>query len=210
MDIEHLRSLVAEVPDFPRPGISYKDITPLLASPAGFRAALDALQARVVETRPAALLAIESRGFLFGAALADRLRLPLQLVRKRGKLPRRAVGVRYELEYGDDHLEIHADALQPGSRYAVIDDVLATGGTAAAVADLVEAEGCVVACVACLIELEALGGRRRLGHRRVTSVLPYPDQGTGSRPTAVSRSARNAAAEPPRSDATRSLTAVAS
>ena len=168
---ETLRKLIAEVPDFPSPGISYKDITPLLADPAGFAAALDALAERVAAVNPAAVLAIESRGFIFGAAVAARLRLPLHLVRKRGKLPRRAVGVAYELEYGEDHLEVHADALEAGSGYAIIDDVLATGGTAAAVADLVEAEGGIISTLSFLIEISSLRGRARLGDRPVTSVL---------------------------------------
>ena len=175
MNEAQLRSLITEVTDFPRPGVSYKDITPLLASPAGFDAALATLATPIAAAEPVALLAIESRGFVFGAALADRLRLPLQLVRKRGKLPRRAVGIAYELEYGEDHLEIHADALAPGGRYAIVDDVLATGGTAAAVADLVEAQGGVVACLAFLIELDALAGRRRLCDRSVASLLHYSD-----------------------------------
>ena len=172
---ETLRKLIEEVSDFPSPGVSYKDITPLLADPIGFSAALDALAERVAAANPVAVLAIESRGFIFGAAVADRLHLPLHLVRKRGKLPRRAVGVAYELEYGEDHLEVHADALQAGSGYAVIDDVLATGGTAAAVADLVEAEGGVVAILSFLIEISALHGRERLGNRPVASVLQFAD-----------------------------------
>ena len=172
---ETLRKLIEEVPDFPSPGVSYKDITPLLADPIGFSAALDALAERVAEANPVAVLAIESRGFIFGAAVADRLNLPLHLVRKRGKLPRRAVGVAYELEYGEDHLEVHADALQAGSGYAVIDDVLATGGTAAAVADLVEAEGGIVAILSFLVEISALHGRERLGSRPVASVLQFSD-----------------------------------
>ena len=173
MDEQALRALVAEVADFPRPGVSYKDITPLLACPDGFAAALAGLEQGVAAARPDALLAIESRGFIFGAALADRLRLPLQLVRKRGKLPRRAVGVAYALEYGEDHLEIHADALVAGGRYAIVDDVLATGGTAAAVADLVEDQGGIVAVLAFLLELDPLGGRGRLGERPVSSLLRY-------------------------------------
>jgi adenine phosphoribosyltransferase len=173
LDEQALRALIAEVTDFPRPGVSYKDITPLLATPEAFAAALAGLEARVADARPDALLAIESRGFIFGAALADRLRLPLQLVRKRGKLPRRAVGVAYALEYGEDHLEIHADALAAGGRYAIVDDVLATGGTAAAVADLVEDQGGIVAVLAFLLELDPLGGRARLGERPVRSLLRY-------------------------------------
>ena len=175
MQEETLCKLIEEVPDFPSAGISYKDITPLLADPAGFSTAVDALAEQIAAVDPAAVLAIESRGFIFGAAVADRLGLPLHLVRKRGKLPRRAVGVTYELEYGEDHLEIHADALQAGSRYAIIDDVLATGGTAAAVADLVEAEGGIVATLSFLIEISSLRGRARLGDRPVASVLQFSD-----------------------------------
>ncbi len=173
MTLAELRTLITDVPDFPKPGIVFKDITPLLATPAAFRAVTDAFAERAGRLAADAILAIESRGFIFGAALAQRLDLPLQLVRKRGKLPRASIGVRYELEYGFDHLEVHADAIRPGGRYLIVDDVIATGGTAAAAAELVEsAQGTVAACLF-LLELAFLEGRSRLGKREVISLLNY-------------------------------------
>ena len=115
------------MPDFPKPGIVFKDITPVLANPAAFKAAIDLLAERGRDLRCEAVLAIESRGFILGAPLALELGLPLQLVRKRGKLPRAAHKVSYELEYGIDHLEVHADAIRKGGRYLIVDDVIATG-----------------------------------------------------------------------------------
>jgi adenine phosphoribosyltransferase len=168
-----LAAFVTDVPDFPKPGIVFKDITPLLANPAAFAATVDQLAEAGAALAPDALVAIESRGFLFGAALAQRLGLPLQLVRKRGKLPRASVSVPYELEYGVDHLEMHADAVHPGARYVIVDDVLATGGTAAAVAQLIEEQQGRVAGAVFVIELGFLGGRRRLGARSVSSVIRY-------------------------------------
>jgi adenine phosphoribosyltransferase len=173
MTLEEIRSLIRDVPNFPKPGIVFKDITPLLAEPEAFRAAIDALAKRVAPLRAVAILAIESRGFIFGAALAIRAGLPLQLVRKRGKLPRESFSVQYELEYGVDHLEMHKDAVQPGGRYLIVDDVLATGGTAAAVAKLVAQQRAVIAACAVLIELTFLNGRGRLGDHDVISLIRY-------------------------------------
>ena len=173
MTLEEIQALIKDVPDFPKPGIIFKDITPLLANPAAFAAAIDQLAERVAHLSADGVLAIESRGFIFGAALAQRLQLPLQLVRKRGKLPRETHSVRYELEYGFDHLELHKDALRPGGRYLIVDDLIATGGTAAAVAELVaQQNGSVVAC-AFLIELTFLHGRRRLAGHTVVSLIRY-------------------------------------
>ncbi|MDE2148595.1 MAG: adenine phosphoribosyltransferase [Gammaproteobacteria bacterium] len=173
MNHEALAAHIRAVPDFPRPGILFRDITPLLASPPAFTAATAALAERILVHRPSALVAIESRGFLFGAALAQRLGLPLLLVRKPGKLPSATTAIEYQLEYGSDRLEIHVDAVQSGSRCAIIDDVLATGGTAAATAELVRSRGGEVACLAFLLELDALGGRNRLGAATVESLLHF-------------------------------------
>ncbi len=173
MTTADLKAFIKDVPDFPKPGIVFKDITPLLAAPAALGAAVDALAERTAALDAEGVLAIESRGFVFGALLAQRLGLPLQLVRKRGKLPRATVGIRYELEYGFDHLEMHADAVERGARYLIVDDVIATGGTAAAVADLVERQGAAVAACAFLLELGFLDGRARLGARPVVSLLEY-------------------------------------
>jgi adenine phosphoribosyltransferase len=168
-----IKALIMDVPDFPKPGIVFKDITPLLAHPAAFRAAIELLAERSEALRADGILAIESRGFIFGAALAQRLALPLQLVRKRGKLPRAALNVRYELEYGFDHLEVHTDAIRPGERYLIVDDLIATGGTAAAVAELVARRDATVAACLFLIELTFLAGRDKLGGLDVVSLVSY-------------------------------------
>jgi adenine phosphoribosyltransferase len=168
-----IKSLIVDVPDFPKPGIVFKDITPVLANPAAFKAVIEQLAEHGTRLRCDAVLAIESRGFILGAPLAQRLGLPLQLVRKRGKLPRAALSVRYELEYGFDHLELHADAIAKGGRYLIVDDVIATGGTAAAVASLVAQQGATVAACLFLIELTFLAGRDKLRELPVVSLISY-------------------------------------
>ena len=173
MTLEEIRSFIRDVPDFPKPGILFKDITPLLADAAAFRATIDIFAERVAPLRADAILAIESRGFIFGAALATRAGLPLQLVRKRGKLPRESFSVEYELEYGVDHLEMHKDAVRAGGRYLIVDDVIATGGTAAAVAKLVAQQRAAVAACVFLIELTFLNGRGRLPGQEVISLIRY-------------------------------------
>jgi adenine phosphoribosyltransferase len=173
MTIDQIKALIRDVPDFPRPGIVFKDITPLLADAAGFRATIDHLAGGARELAPDAILAIESRGFIFGAALARQAGLPLHMVRKRGKLPRAAVSIQYELEYGHDHLEIHADAIEQGCRYLIVDDVIATGGTAAAVAKLVRRQQGVLAGCAVVIELAFLDGRARLEDCPLVSLIRY-------------------------------------
>jgi adenine phosphoribosyltransferase len=173
MTPDEIRGLIRDVPDFPKPGIIFKDITPILANPAAFAAATEHLAESLAHMSADGILAIESRGFIFGAALAQRLRLPLQLVRKRGKLPRETFSVRYELEYGFDHLEVHKDALRPDGRYLIVDDLIATGGTAAAVAQLVAQQGGTIAACAFLIELTFLDGRRRLDGHTVVSLIRY-------------------------------------
>jgi adenine phosphoribosyltransferase len=168
-----IKSLIVDVPDFPKPGIVFKDITPVLANPPAFKAAVEQLAQHAEPLKCEAVLAIESRGFILGAPLAQRLELPLHLVRKRGKLPRAVYTASYELEYGVDHLEIHTDAIRAGGRYLVVDDVIATGGTAAAVAGLVTAHGATVAACVFLVELEFLSGRDRLGGLPVVSLISY-------------------------------------
>ena len=168
-----IKSLIVDVPDFPKPGIVFKDITPVLATPAAFTAVTEHLAQHAAKLECDAVLAIESRGFIIGAPLAQRLGLPLHLVRKRGKLPRAAITVRYELEYGFDHLEVHADAIRSGGRYLVVDDVIATGGTAAAVAQLVDEQGASVAAFLFLIELTFLAGRDKLQGANVVSLVSY-------------------------------------
>lgn len=173
MTPEQLRGLIRDVPDFPKPGIVFKDITPLLEHSEGFRSTIERLAEGVEGLGARRILAIESRGFIFGAALAQTLGLPMHLVRKRGKLPRESVSIEYSLEYGVDHLEVHADALVPGERYLVVDDLIATGGTAAAVGELVTRQGAVVAGYAFVIELSFLAGRKALGDTPVVALIDY-------------------------------------
>ena len=133
-----LSRAIREIPDFPTPGILFRDITPLLGDPAAFAETLDAFERMAIAQAPDAIVGIESRGFIFAAPLADRMKLPFVPVRKPGKLPAAHMSVEYSLEYGSSQLDIHADALQPGARAFIVDDVLATGGTARATAKLVE------------------------------------------------------------------------
>ncbi|MCM2254850.1 MAG: adenine phosphoribosyltransferase [Vicinamibacteria bacterium] len=168
-----LRAAIRDVPDFPRPGIVFKDITPLLADPALLRSSIDVLCEGAMAHRPQRVVAIESRGFIFGSLVADRLGVGFAPVRKPGKLPHRSVRISYALEYGEDALEIHEDAVRAGERVLVVDDVLATGGTARATADLVRRVGGEVAAFAFVIELGFLGGREKLGAAEVVSVIRY-------------------------------------
>ena len=167
-----LRMRVRDIPDFPKPGIVFKDITPLLADREAFRATIDRFVDRFrghVDT----VLGIESRGFLIGAAVAYGLGTGVALVRKPGKLPSQTYAARYELEYGSDSLEIHHDAFAGHRRVLVIDDLLATGGTASAAVELAERCGGEVVACAFVIELAFLKGRQRLAGREVLSLLVY-------------------------------------
>jgi len=166
---DHIRA----VPDFPRPGIVFRDITPLLAEPTVFRTVIDGLVDHVGDRRVDKVVAVEARGFIVGAPLAYALGAGFVPVRKEGKLPRRVEREEYSLEYGHDCLEIHADAVAPGESVLIVDDVLATGGTAAATVILVEKLGAEVAGLAFVIELDALGGRLRLDGRDAHSLLHY-------------------------------------
>ena len=171
--MEHLKKRIRHVPDFPKTGILFYDITTLLGERDGFRMAVDAMTDAHRHTRIDLVVGIESRGFIFGAAIADRLHAGFVPVRKPGKLPSKVQRASYSLEYGSDSLEIHADAVKPGQRVLVVDDLLATGGTAAATVGLVRALGGDVVAVQVLIELVDLGGRERLAGEHVTSVLAY-------------------------------------
>jgi adenine phosphoribosyltransferase len=173
MSPDDIKALIKDVPDFPKPGIVFKDITPLLTTPAAFAAITDYLAEHANQHRADGILAIESRGFIFGAALADRVGLPMHLVRKRGKLPRETVSVEYDLEYGTDHVEMHADAISAGGRYLIVDDVIATGGTAAAVAQLVAQQGGKVAACLFVLELGFLKGRSKLDGHLTESLLSF-------------------------------------
>ena len=165
------KALVRDVPDFPQPGILFRDITPLLADGAAFRAVVDVLAGAYPYID--VVVGIESRGFIVGAPVAYALGVGMVPVRKLGRLPRETHRADYELEYGTNSVEIHADALHPGERVLIVDDVLATGGTAAATVDLVRRLGGVVAGIVVLIELADLGGRGRLADYPLTSLLAY-------------------------------------
>lgn len=168
-----VRGVIREVPDFPKPGIQFKDITPLLADVALFRAATAALVAPFAASRVTHVVGIESRGFIFGAPVAQALRAGFVPVRKAGKLPAATIREEYALEYGTDALEMHSDALGAGAIVLIVDDVLATGGTAVAACALVERTGAVVAGCSFLIELAALKGRSRLPEHRIEALVRY-------------------------------------
>ena len=168
-----LKAYIRDVPDFPQPGILFRDITPLLGHAAAFRSAVDAMAAYVASCRADAIVGIESRGFLFGAPVADRLGLPFVPVRKQGKLPAARMSVEVSLEYGQEQLDIHADALVPGARAVIVDDLLATGGTAAGAAKLIELLGGTVAGAVFLVELAQLGGRAALARYDVHALVRF-------------------------------------
>jgi adenine phosphoribosyltransferase len=161
------------VPDFPKPGILFYDVTTLLQDPAGFHAAVDSLTLPFTDQGIDLVVGIESRGFIFGAAVADRIGAGFSPVRKPGKLPSRTRKVSYDLEYGTDSLEIHDDAAKKGQRVLIVDDLLATGGTARATCDLVRGLGAEVVGLAFLIELTFLNGRQRLAGEHLHAVLQY-------------------------------------
>jgi adenine phosphoribosyltransferase len=168
-----LTDLIRDIDDFPTPGVIFRDITPLLGDGDGFARAITELACRFDDVHPDRVLGMEARGFIIAAPVAYRLRAGFVPVRKAGKLPWAVVREEYSLEYGHDKLEIHRDAIHPGERILVIDDVLATGGTAAATVRLVEALGGIVLGVGVLIELDDLGGRARLEGHRVESLARY-------------------------------------
>lgn len=171
--MDALRSRIRHVPDFPKPGILFYDITTLLREPDGFRMAIDEL-ARPYRDRVIDLVVgIESRGFIFGAAVADRLGAGFVPVRKPGKLPSSAVRATYDLEYGTDSLEMHRDGVAAGQRVLIVDDLLATGGTARATVGLVRELGGIIEGVAFLIELVGLNGREKLAGEPISVVLQY-------------------------------------
>jgi len=171
--MDTLKDQIRHVPDFPKPGILFYDITTLMKDAVGFKSALDAMASRYAVGSVDLVVGIESRGFIFGAAVADRIGAGFAPVRKLGKLPSTTRRASYALEYGNDALEIHEDAITKGQRVLVVDDLLATGGTAAATVGLVKALGGEVVGVQVLIELLALGGRAKLVDERVHAVLAY-------------------------------------
>jgi adenine phosphoribosyltransferase len=171
--LDLIRRKIRDVPDFPKPGILFKDITPVLADPAAFVACLDLIAKRYQGVSFDAIMGIESRGFVFGAALAARMQKPFVPARKPGKLPWETVEVAYELEYGTDSLEVHRDAFAPGQRVLLVDDLIATGGTAWAATELVRRLGAEVVGAAFVIELTFLSGAERLKPVEVFSLLQY-------------------------------------
>jgi len=170
--IDNLKNLIRDVPDFPKPGILFRDITPLLADPAGLALSIELLANPFRGKHIDIVVGAESRGFIFGTAVAQNLAAGFVLVRKPGKLPHKRVAMTYQLEYGTDTLEMHADSIVRGQRVLIVDDVLATGGTMKACCDMVEQLGGDLVGVAVLIELEALHGRTKLKYP-VHSVLKY-------------------------------------
>ncbi len=171
--MEELKRKIRHVPDFPKPGILFYDITTLLRDPVGFRQAIDRLASPYTDRRIDIVVGIESRGFIFGSVVADRIGAGFVPVRKVGKLPAATVRASYDLEYGIDSLEMHVDAITAGQRVLIVDDLLATGGTARATLDLVRQGGATVEGLAFLIELVDLKGRAKLEGENVRAVLQY-------------------------------------
>ena len=168
-----LKKYIRNIPNFPKEGILFRDITPLLAEVSAYQEALNKMAEFVSYSGAEAIVAIESRGFMFACPVAEKLKLPFVPVRKPGKLPHKTKSVEYELEYGKGTLQIHDDVIKEGMKAAVIDDLLATGGTASAAARLIEACGGVVCSYSFLIELRALGGRKLLNNADIQALIAY-------------------------------------
>jgi adenine phosphoribosyltransferase len=173
MNCEPLKRLIREVPDFPVPGVLFYDITTLLKDRVGFATLIDALAEYYLPKKPHLILGMEARGFIFGPALAYRLNAGFVPVRKPGKLPAATARKEYELEYGKNTLEIHRDAVEPGQRVVIVDDLLATGGTACATVELAKSLGANIAGLGFVVELDFLKGREKLGGFDVYSLLHY-------------------------------------
>jgi adenine phosphoribosyltransferase len=171
--MDHLKRLIREVPDFPKPGILFYDITTLLEDPAGLRAVIDGLTGRYQHEKIDKVIGVEARGFIFAPAVAYALNAGFVPVRKPGKLPFTTKRIEYTLEYGTDALEIHLDAVKKGERILIVDDLLATGGTTRAVADLVTSFGAEVAGLGFVVELDFLNGRSKLGEFAIQSLVHY-------------------------------------
>lgn len=168
-----LKAIIREIPDFPKPGILFRDITTLLQNPEGLKYTIETLAEKCADLAPDCIIGMESRGFIFGAPLAYRMGIGFIPVRKPGKLPAAVHSVKYALEYGTDCLEIHQDALHPGSRVLIVDDLIATGGTAGATARLIEQIGCQLVGFAFVIELKDLNGRQQLPNVPIVTLVEY-------------------------------------
>lgn len=171
--MEELKGIIRDIPDFPKKGIIFKDITTLLEDGKSFQRMIDLMSHRYLDKKIDKIIGVEARGFILGAALAYKLGCGITLVRKPGKLPHKTIQKTYELEYGTDTLEIHADAFHAGDRVLIADDLLATGGTVSAVVDLVESLGAELVECAFLAELDFLEGRKRLPQDKVFSLIHY-------------------------------------
>ena len=171
--MDSIKRLIRDIPDFPKPGIIFKDITPILGDPAAMARITGAFEREFEAVKPTRIVGIESRGFIFGAVLATALELPFTPVRKPGKLPYDKISVSYTLEYGQGSLEMHTDGVTSDDRVLIIDDLLATGGTAAAACELVERVGAQVVGLGFVVELQFLNGREKLGGHNVLSLVTY-------------------------------------
>lgn len=173
MDIEALKNLIRAIPDYPSVGVTFRDITPLLSHPQAFKSCIDLLTERFIKQKIDLVIGVEARGFILGAPIAVALNAGFIPVRKAGKLPWAVVREEYDLEYGADKLEIHRDAIQPRQRVLIVDDVLATGGTAAAACRLASALGAEIVALAVLIELPFLAGRLKLGSTPIEALFSF-------------------------------------
>jgi adenine phosphoribosyltransferase len=170
---EALRKAIRDIPDFPKPGIIFRDISPILSNPDLFRQVVDALAAEAEKSSPTKIVGIDARGFLFGAAVAYKLHLGFIPVRKKGKLPYRTIGYSYVLEYGRADMEMHIDAVEKGEKIVLVDDLLATGGTSAAAVHLIRQLGATVESALFFIELVDLGGRKQLSGVQVQTLIQF-------------------------------------
>ena len=173
MEVEEIKALIRDVPDFPEPGIVFKDITPVLADPLAFSTITDLIVVHFGRGNVDKVVGIEARGFILASPVAYHFGAGFVPIRKKGKLPWETVGAEYSLEYGTATIELHRDAVEPGERVLIVDDVLATGGTAAAAASLVEEIGGKVCGIACVIELDFLHGRDKVGDHELFTLIHY-------------------------------------